>query len=291
MGVFAQDYSPLEIVLSDDCSDDKTFELLEGLAQDYAGPHQIKLRRERENVGLIEHCNSIFNNFSGEYLFFAAGDDISLPDRVSTIMPAFLNQGAWLVHSKVIYIDGSGVRQAKGRKKVPLFWRTNDPSYAASEMALYIGATGSISKKLIEKFGGIEYKDAYEDSVLGFRAALEKRVAFIDKPLVKYRYGHNGAITGGNKVLNRQGKEKIFLRRVAIFRQRLDDLRLFPRETHLRRIITTELVVAEYNLARAKGIREVLIGALNSPLRYVYLCFYLFKKKITSSRKSSSRLE
>ncbi|HWY76817.1 MAG TPA: glycosyltransferase family A protein, partial [Verrucomicrobiae bacterium] len=37
----AQTYAPLEVVLSDDCSKDKTFEIMRGLAASYRGPHSI----------------------------------------------------------------------------------------------------------------------------------------------------------------------------------------------------------------------------------------------------------
>ena len=37
---FEQTYRPLEIILSDDCSQDGTFEVLMNMAQSYTGPHK-----------------------------------------------------------------------------------------------------------------------------------------------------------------------------------------------------------------------------------------------------------
>ena len=44
-GAFSQTYSPLEIVLSDDCSRDRTFEIMQELAAAYRGPHRVILNR------------------------------------------------------------------------------------------------------------------------------------------------------------------------------------------------------------------------------------------------------
>lgn len=62
-----------------------------------------------------------------------------------------------------------------------------NPSRAAWHQSIYLGATGAWSRELINIFGAIKYKNAFEDQVLGFRAILHKRISFIDKPLVKYR--------------------------------------------------------------------------------------------------------
>ena len=42
-GTFSQTYEPLEIILSDDCSSDRTFEIMEEMAATYDGPHATLL--------------------------------------------------------------------------------------------------------------------------------------------------------------------------------------------------------------------------------------------------------
>src|SRR5260370_42237196 len=50
---FAQTYAPLEIVLSDDCSEDRTFEIMCEMAKAYRGPHRVVLNRNptRRSIG------------------------------------------------------------------------------------------------------------------------------------------------------------------------------------------------------------------------------------------------
>ena len=57
---FAQTYSPLEIVLSDDCSTDQTFEIMKRMADEYQGPHKIVLNRNVKNMGITKHMNKAY---------------------------------------------------------------------------------------------------------------------------------------------------------------------------------------------------------------------------------------
>ena len=68
-GAFSQTYSPLEIILSDDCSPDRTFEIMKEMAAEYTGPHTIVLNRNEKNHSKfgnnsfgwlnVSRCNSL----------------------------------------------------------------------------------------------------------------------------------------------------------------------------------------------------------------------------------------
>lgn len=98
-GAFSQTYSPLEIIISDDASPDRTFAIIEEMAEEYQGPHTIILNRNEQNLGLGAHVAKIFGMSSGEWVIGAAGDDISLANRTSVILGVILNNpnagGVW----------------------------------------------------------------------------------------------------------------------------------------------------------------------------------------------------
>src|SRR5690606_9493062 len=71
-GAFAQTYEPLEIILSDDCSTDQTFEIMQEVVLGYNGPHKVCVRRNEVNLGLAGHINSILAQAEGEFICWAA---------------------------------------------------------------------------------------------------------------------------------------------------------------------------------------------------------------------------
>src|SRR5882757_8506640 len=82
---FAQTYSPLQIILSDDCSKDRTFEIMEKMAADYRGPHRLALNRNPVRRSIGGHINRLAELAEGEMIVGAAGDDVSLPQRTQRV--------------------------------------------------------------------------------------------------------------------------------------------------------------------------------------------------------------
>ena len=50
-GAFSQNYSPLEIVISDDNSTDGNFSIIKDMVSEYAGPHTIIINQNSQNLG------------------------------------------------------------------------------------------------------------------------------------------------------------------------------------------------------------------------------------------------
>src|SRR5688572_21544439 len=88
-GAFSQTYSPLEIIISDDCSGDRTFEIAEQMAREYKGPHTIRLNRNAKNLGIGGNVNRATELCRGELILLADGDDVSLPNRTEVTYQAW----------------------------------------------------------------------------------------------------------------------------------------------------------------------------------------------------------
>lgn len=82
-GAFSQTYSPLEIILSDDCSSDRTFKIMQEMAAAYRGPHLVKVRRGSKNIGVAQHFDTLIRQANGTLFVAAAGDDIAHANRTS----------------------------------------------------------------------------------------------------------------------------------------------------------------------------------------------------------------
>jgi glycosyltransferase involved in cell wall biosynthesis len=187
--VLAQTYQPLEIVLSDDCSPDGTFRVMQEMAAAYRGPHRIILNRNPTNLRHARHVERIMEISSGAFIVESGGDDISLPDRTERLVEAWLASGrrAHAVHSEKQDIDATGA-------KMDFVPRTDiladiTPWQKLQQRHDLIGATMGWSREVYDRFGPISDVAVFHDYPIAFRALLLGGVHFIPEPLVLYRVG------------------------------------------------------------------------------------------------------
>jgi glycosyltransferase involved in cell wall biosynthesis len=186
-GALQQTYSPLKIIFSDDYSNDNTYNIIADLTQGYSGPHDIELRRNERNLGLIAHINRVLSTCETVLIVLAAGDDVSDADRTKKIVDVFLdrkNEYA-LIHSAVWAYEDSNPNPVL--LNPPQTY--NDLENMFRSNAIYIGATAALSRSFYKKFGPITFENAYEDLIFGFRAFLLGSLVYVGDPLVRYRVG------------------------------------------------------------------------------------------------------
>lgn len=75
-----QGYEKVEILIGDDCSTDRTWEIVSTYANKY--PAKIKAFRNPANLGITGNCNAILEKATGEYIAFTAGDDLVVAGRI-----------------------------------------------------------------------------------------------------------------------------------------------------------------------------------------------------------------
>lgn len=189
VGALSQDYQNLEIIFSDDCSSDKTFEIIERLVLAYRGNHKIILNRNSTNLGLPNHLNKVVKLVSGDLIVVAAGDDISLPNRVSILASKWIAHGCpdGLVFSDVTNIDESG---SIVRANSPIM-STSICEYASRFDTIIHGATPAYTTSIFRNFGPLPSNCFSEDRILSFRALLLGDILFVKDRLVMYRKTSN----------------------------------------------------------------------------------------------------
>lgn len=268
----SQDYHALEIILSDDNSSDATYQIMQDLVEAYVGPHRLLLRRNDRNLGLIDHVSAIFAVAKTDYIIIAAGDDISDPHRASAILP-LLSTRPLLVHSGFRCIDESGEIVANTDIAENLL--THDLRGIAASRKLYVGATGVWHADLYKIFGKIEFADAYEDLVFGYRAALLGRVAYVERPLVNYRVG-SGISTGE---YNKRRQVAVCKARIASFQQRLRDTNLVASERiDLVDVISRQISIERAILAYKTNLAEFILVHLPKPAVLLHLSSVFIRK-------------
>ena len=198
-GAFAQTWTPLEIVLSDDCSDDRTFFIMEEMARDYAGPHKIILNRNEKRLGIGAHINRLLDLCSADWIVASAGDDISFPERTTTLRSHWEANGsnAMLIYSNLLEIneDGSDRCVLDFRNEIPdgkLRWDYLT-RLSGKHVAVH-GAGFAYPRHIFNNFGPLWEGVVFEDNVLNWRAEVSGGVLLYPEPLVRHR-NHAGQIT------------------------------------------------------------------------------------------------
>jgi len=185
--VLEQDCEPMEILISDDASQDDTFAVLQREVDGYQGPHRVTLRRRETNSGSKSaHLNDVLPLASGQYLISFDGDDIAEPDRVRRILEAFRqDQRISAVFSDYSFMDSKG-RAGRKRGVAHPPRGIDSRHWFASVDAFASGATLAVRRDVVETFGPLD-PAINEDVVLPFRASLLGDVRYIDEALVRVR--------------------------------------------------------------------------------------------------------
>ncbi len=185
----AQDYSPLEIVLSDDGSTDRTFSIMQEMAAAYHGPHKIILNQNETNIGIGSQINAAVQKTKGELILLANGDDISLPDRTQVTVNAWLegDRAIHAIHSDLECINKEGRDLAK-----KIHTRCEFNSLEQGMLNRFGGvraASLALSRRVFDAFGTLPDNLILEDNPLFMRAFIlgDGKAFHIETPLVRYR--------------------------------------------------------------------------------------------------------
>jgi len=188
-GALAQSYSPLEIIVSDDCSNDNTVEVIQKVLADYKGPHDVRFNRNDKNIGLGGHFSKVVGQLArGSHVVTVGGDDISEPDHVEMAVRLIREQeSTTLIDLSARTIDTKGeiLSLSNGPRS---FQRLTLEDYLVSARFPKTCAPARIFlKEFYDMFGEIHADCKTEDSVMVFRALLSGGYSRAPDIAIKYR--------------------------------------------------------------------------------------------------------
>lgn len=101
-----QDYSNIELIISDNASNDRT----EAICRSYAARHvRVHYYRTETNMGAIWNFNRVFELATGEYFMWAAHDDLRDPRYVSACVDAMRSRPvAVMCCTEIQFVDEAG---------------------------------------------------------------------------------------------------------------------------------------------------------------------------------------
>ena len=187
--ILSQSYEKLEIIICDDRSSDKTFEILEEYANKYSN---IQVYRNEQNLGYVKNFEKAISLCNGEYIALADQDDIWFEDKITILYDNI--EDNLLIHSDCSLIDEED-------NEIFSFWKKDVYSHDNFEDFLYsnvvTGCSTLFSKKLLDGILPFPEGLAYHDWYLAIFAAREGKITYYSKPLFQYRqhaYQDTGAI-------------------------------------------------------------------------------------------------
>ena len=180
-GAFEQTYPNMEIIISDDCSTDRSVEVIKKKVAEYkenGGKFPVTIIENDHNLGNGGNWQKLCSVAQGEWFVKADGDDRSLPTRVEELMKCWIDGGrrATALGSDAFLIDMDSRSLGPVRRVV---LRTNRPA----------GCVAAYHRSTYDKFGEFSVPSASDDCVYGPRAEYLGPVEYVDKPLVLYRVG------------------------------------------------------------------------------------------------------
>ena len=178
-GAFAQTYRPLEIVISDDASTDRSWEIVTTAVAAYRRtPNAVPvvLNRNVSNLGNLGNWLEICSLAKGELLVKADGDDISFPERTARIVDGWLADG-----SRATVVSHAGVLMGPRGQRMGPMWRVT--------ASAPVGAVMAFHRRVYETFGGAEDPRIVDDGLFAFRGRILGPELVLPDRLVKYRLG------------------------------------------------------------------------------------------------------
>lgn len=226
-GALSQTYEPMELVLSDDCSSDRTFEIMKEMAAAYTGPHRIVLNRNAKNLGIGTHFQQAVALSGGRWIVAAAGDDISIPERVAKCMEIVMTHGELGCISGRFHGFSGQFKDEKKRAQIQdvvKVIRGTDTSWLGYSRRGKIpgmpGCSAMWNRKLFELFSSIPLGVVAEDVVLRCRALISGLgVGFTSAGLVYYRAHDENCSSGVQKELY---ERRVFFSKAVAYRDLLE---------------------------------------------------------------------
>ncbi len=165
--ILNQDYKKIEFLIIDDGSTDDTYEKLLELSKKNKN---ITLFRNEENIGLTKSLNVLIKNSNGKILGRQDGDDISLPNRIST-------QYNYLKHFNLDFCTSRAFKNDTN-KKIPGYSFFISPKILMKYKNPFIHGTLLIKKSIMEDIGLYDENFYYAQDYKLMKDLIKKNYKF-----------------------------------------------------------------------------------------------------------------
>lgn len=184
--IYNQSYKNIEVIVCDDCSTDKTIEIL----REYEKKYGLKIFINEFNLGYVKNFEKAISLCNGNYIALSDQDDIWLEEKIEILIKEIGNN--LLIHSDCELIDDNDNIIQKSWKK-EIFSHQCYEDFLFSNVVT--GCTILFKRELLKS--ALPFPDglAYHDWYIAILAAKQNKIKYLNKSLIKYRQ-HSSQDTG-----------------------------------------------------------------------------------------------
>ena len=193
-GIISQTYPDMELLILDDASTDRTFEIIKSYEKALRDKfHYLLMVQHEQNCGNIcANMNWFLDKIRGEYIMFCAGDDIMYRDCITALTAQLeKHREKILCYSNICFVDENfkfGDLPGQGEIYRPYVLPQKKDIFNTLMKGNYIPAISvMIRKQAYEKYGGYDENIGYEDYDYWLKLSRKEDFLYLPRCLVYYR--------------------------------------------------------------------------------------------------------
>lgn len=196
--VLSQTYQNFELIIVDDCSTDKSVEIIKSF-----NDKRIKLVQHNYNKGVNVALNTAFENSCGNKIIICASDDMFEPFALEKYKETFENQKVDAIYTNLSVIDESNqLRQDFENSALPMLENKSREYYLRQMFfrgnMLYSPGV-SLARQLMKKLSPLPPANSiYQDYKMNVEILGGAEVVILSDKLVKYRVVNDGKNLSAN---------------------------------------------------------------------------------------------
>jgi len=193
-----QTYENIELLVYDDCPD---FPVNEDYFKRYITNFSYTLARGTKNQGSNKAFEELTKIADGDFFAYCDQDDIWESKKITLMMEKFLDKDVALVCSDLSIIDENGKKTANSITEIRKRHEFKSGYNLANGLLMTNFVTGCammVKKDIVKKAIPFE-QTLIHDQWIAIIAAINGKIEFVDKPLVRYRqhrFNQTGILNG-----------------------------------------------------------------------------------------------
>ena len=190
--IIRQTVLPNEIILCDDCSNDRTVEYAKEILE--VSGIEYKIIINEVNIGFVKNFEKAINHTHGDIIFLSDQDDVWLENKIEKIISYFNDSSILLVHHNCILTD------AKLQTELHSYWKCvninvaqfNEMVYDSLLISNCVQGSACAFRRVLFDMSAPFPERACHDEWMALVAMCKGRMYAVESPLMQYRqWGKN----------------------------------------------------------------------------------------------------